>query len=776
MFSNAITLAYNTRAPAAGTGDDTNTTLDFGFVTPNQPPQQTDLQGDTVTWTEGDGAVLLDDSSAPELAATITDPDSADFGGGSLIVTISVGAFPAEEGLFIQSIGNITSNPLTASSGTVSFMSTEFATYAGGGFGGGNITFTFDGDATPAAVQALVRAMSYNNNGGDNPTASLRLVSWTLNDGDGDANGGNPILLISSAINVAATNDNPVIANLGGDSATYIEQAPAVLLDDSSAPEVAATVTDPDHANFNGGSVTVSITVNEVAAEDVLGISTAGTVTLSSGTSVGSIVSVGGSAIGTITANGAGGNDLVIALDTVNATPGRVTTLVQALTYANTNTVSPATAARTVAVTVADGGGGSDSETVTVNVTDAPENAVPVVDLDATDPLSNDDTNFFPEDFPSPSGLGNDIEVTDTEGDDITGATITITDPEAGDLLSANLPLPGGITINTGASTNTLLVLTGTTTAANYAAALGQLGYSSSSEDPTDGDTNTDRLITVTVTDAFGTSVPRTMVMGVGAIDDEPTLTATGHNPTYTEDGAAADLFSAVTASTDRGRPDLRLDDPHRDQRHRRRRRDTEHRRLGRRFDQRQQRRRHGDQRADGERHRRRRDRDGDLLERGAQRRAQLQTLVNSLTYRNTSQNPTDANRVVTITELVDSGSNAGPNDNTTTLSLASTVNVNPVNDAAIITGAATGDVTEAGGLNNDIRPARRRRPATSIRPTSTMPTTPGSRCWPAAVSIGGYGTYRLTAAGVWTYTLNDNDPAVQALYGAATLNDTFNG
>ena len=32
-----------------------------------------------------------------------------------------------------------------------------------------------------------------------------------------------------------------------------------------------------------------------------------------------------------------------------------------------------------------------------------------------------------------------------------------------------------------------------------------------------------------------------------------------------------------------------------------------------------------------------------------------------------------------------------------------------------------------------------------------------------------------MTAAGVWTYTLDNNNPAVQALNGAATLTDTFN-
>ena len=36
------------------------------------------------------------------------------------------------------------------------------------------------------------------------------------------------------------------------------------------------------------------------------------------------------------------------------------------------------------------------------------------------------------------------------------------------------------------------------------------------------------------------------------------------------------------------------------------------------------------------------------------------------------------------------------------------------------------------------------------------------------------YGTYTLTAAGVWTYTLDNSNPAVQALSTGGTLTDTF--
>ena len=47
---------------------------------------------------------------------------------------------------------------------------------------------------------------------------------------------------------------------------------------------------------------------------------------------------------------------------------------------------------------------------------------------------------------------------------------------------------------------------------------------------------------------------------------------------------------------------------------------------------------------------------------------AHLQTLIDGMAYGNTSQDPGTADRVVTITELVDSGSERGPNDNTAAL------------------------------------------------------------------------------------------------------------
>ncbi|UTW59413.1 DUF4347 domain-containing protein [Kordiimonas sp. SCSIO 12603] len=67
---------------------------------------------------------------------------------------------------------------------------------------------------------------------------------------------------------------------------------------------------------------------------------------------------------------------------------------------------------------------------------------------------------------------------------------------------------------------------------------------------------------------------------------------------------------------------------------------------------------------------------------------AQFQTLVDGLTYSNTSDNPDPTgNRVVTITDISDNGGTANGGDNNSTPNLISTVSLTAVNDAPIISG-----------------------------------------------------------------------------------------
>jgi hypothetical protein len=160
-------------------------------------------------------------------------------------------------------------------------------------------------------------------------------------------------------------NPSPDLVNLAG-AVTFTEGDAPILLDTGAA----ATVTD-DQANLSGGNLTAAITGNKAAAEDVLGFSVAPatTVTLTSGTSVGSTVSVGGVAIGTIAAGGTGtGTDNLIVTFNSNATPAAVSTLIEALTYFDTSVDNPSPLPRTIAVTVDDGLTGTDTENVLVNV------------------------------------------------------------------------------------------------------------------------------------------------------------------------------------------------------------------------------------------------------------------------------------------------------------------------------------------------------------------------------------------------------------------------
>ena len=93
------------------------------------------------------------------------------------------------------------------------------------------------------------------------------------------------------------------------------------------------------------------------------------------------------------------------------------------------------------------------------------------------------------------------------------------------------------------------------------------------------------------------------------------------------------------------------------------------------------------------------------------------------------------------------------------------TITINGTNDAAVITGDATGTVVEAGGVANGT-PARRPRAAPQFHRCRQSGDT-GRR------SAGDREHQRLrqvhvTAAGVWTYTLDNTNAAVQALKSAA--------
>ena len=143
---------------------------------------------------------------------------------------------------------------------------------------------------------------------------------------------------------------------------------------------------------------------------------------------------------------------------------------------------------------------------------------------------------------------------------------------------------------------------------------------------------------------------------------------------------------------------------------------------------------------------------------------ADYQSALRSVTYANSSDNPSGTTRIISY--QVDDG--AGTNHASNVVTAA--VSVTPVNDPAVIAGTTGGTVIEAGA-------------GTAGTPTMTATLTDSdvdnvSNSFQAVssptVSSGGYGTYTMTAGGTWSYTLNNSSAAVQGLNASQTLSDTF--
>ena len=199
-----------------------------------------------------------------------------------------------------------------------------------------------------------------------------------------------------------------------------------------------------------------------------------------------------------------------------------------------------------IGITAITSDGGSQRQALTRDLTIEfiSPNAAPTLDLDANDSSAAGTgyTAAFTEGGAAVLIADSDVAIADADaGDMIEGATIAIQSAVVGDQLT--LGAQGGFVV-TGSGTGTITI-TGTGTAAQYEAMLELITFSSSSDDP-----GASRTINITVTDGSANSNIAVATINITQLNDAPTLTATGGTPTFTEGGAAVDLFSTVSAST----------------------------------------------------------------------------------------------------------------------------------------------------------------------------------------------------------------------------------
>jgi len=454
-------------------------------------------------------------------------------GGGGLGIDATGGAGGSAAGGIYNAVGgtiNVIGN---------SIISNNLGAGGGGGGGGGGGSFgNQNGGAGGRGVGAVWNKGTFNitmannaamtNNGAGSGAGGQELGTGSPGPSPAAVTG---IYNDGGALNTSyVPNAPPVLGGLQGDSITFTEGDSARLIDLGSN----ATVSDGDSADYNGGSVRVSITTNRVTAEDLLSIRNQGTGAGQIGVS-GSTITYGGVAIGTFT-GGSGSNDLVITFNSASATPAAVEALLHNLVYDNSNVDNPTASARTLSVTVYDG----DSYTTTTNTVTV--NVVAVNDAPTLSP-ANSNTSYT--EGGSAAVLSGSLTLADVDSTTFQGATATVSDFRADDVLSVGAP--NGFTVSYDSGTG-VLTLSGGGSLASLQAALRSITYSSNSDDPTAGGTDTARQINFTVTDSGGaTSTAATAQVAVTGVNDAPTLSG---GP-YTWAGTNEDTTSsAVTVST----------------------------------------------------------------------------------------------------------------------------------------------------------------------------------------------------------------------------------
>ncbi|MFT3857961.1 MAG: DUF4347 domain-containing protein [Aquabacterium sp.] len=623
------------------------------------------------------------------------------------------------------------------SSGTTSTNAMSYTVTVSSGTA--TVTLTKAAGITTAAMQTLVNGITYQNISTDNPTAGARTFTLTqIKDNGGTSNGGVDTTTLSAAstVTVVARNDAPTLTATASNP-TFTEaagagtQAPAVSVFSGAAASTVET----------GQSITsLTFTVSGLAdgANERITVD-------------GSTITLGGNSSGTTATNGltynvtvSSGTATVVLTKAGGISAAATQTLVNGITYQNTNTDSPTAGNRVFTFTqIKDNGGtangGSDTGTLSVASTVAvvSRNDAPTLTTTAQSPTFTEAAGVGTQ-APAVTVFGGTAVSTVESGQNITSLTFTVggivngaserivVDGTAITLganssgTTATNAMSYTVTISSGTATVTLTKAAGISTAATQTLVNGITYQNTSTDNPTAGN----RTFTLTqIKDSGGTTnggsdtttLTAASTVTVVARNDAPTLTATASNPNFTEpagagtQAAAVTLYSGtavgtiesgqtltsltftITGLVDGANERITVDGTAIT--------------LG-----------------------------GNsagttttnamsysvsvsggtatiVLTKGAGiTTAAMQTLVNGITYQNTStDNPTAGSRVITLTQVKDSGGSANGGSDTTTLSIASTVNVVAANDAPVaVNDVVTIEVNTAADIvvkGNDIDP-----------------------------------------------------------------------
>jgi Ca2+-binding RTX toxin-like protein len=340
-----------------------------------------------------------------------------------------------------------------------------------------------------------------------NYQTALRSITYT-NSSD------NPSLTsrtVSFLVNDGTANSTAVTRNI---NITEVNDAPVATASNSALAytenttitiDSGITISDVDSPSLS--SATVSISSGFISAQDTLAFTNKNGITGSYNSSTGVLTLTG------------------------SATIANYQTALRSITYTNSSD-NPNLTPRTVSFLVNDGTANSTAVTRNINITVVNNPPVATASNSALEYTENATT-----------AIDSGITVSDVESDNLASATIRITSgfTSAQDILA--FTDQNGITGSYNSSTG-VLTLTGSTTIANYQTALRSITYTNSSDKPS----LTPRTVSFLVNDGTANSTAVTRNINITAVNDAPITTVSNSALAYTENATTA-IDSAITVS-----------------------------------------------------------------------------------------------------------------------------------------------------------------------------------------------------------------------------------
>ena len=239
------------------------------------------------------------------------------------------------------------------------------------------------------------------------------------------------------------------------------------------------------------------------------------------------------------------------------ATLAQYEQVLRTVTYRNTPQ-NPGFGDRTITFTVNDGA--TDSAVATSTVTVFPTNDAPLLDLNGAAPGTNFTTTFT-EDGGAVAIVSSSLSLIDLDSPTVNGASVRITNLQniGAEILTADAT---GTNIELTYDANAgVLGLRNFDTVANYEKVLRSIQYSNTSQNPTFGD----RTIQFNVNDSMANSNQAFATVTVIPINDAPVIdlngndTGTGFSTSFTENGGAVAIVSPTLNLTDVDSPSVNI-------------------------------------------------------------------------------------------------------------------------------------------------------------------------------------------------------------------------